>query len=287
MGWTGGRPKHYLSVCSCLGYDALYLLEWIEFHRLVGVEHFYLYNNGDREVHEQLLGSYTDEGLVTLRDWPEFPPVFPAYEHCLNKHGEDSRWIAFIDTDEFLFSPLGRPLPDVLEEYEPWPAVVVNWAMFGTSGHRVRPRGPVIENYVLRTGDADFNTHVKSIVDPARTESYCNNPHSFSYTEASAVDENCVPVEGAKSDHVSFERLRINHYWTKSEQEAATKFSRPRADDGTTRDAPDFPELDRTFNQLHDDAIGIYSAALRKALREQRVSYAAQTREPFGERSFS
>jgi hypothetical protein len=224
---------------------------------------------------------------VTLHDWPEFPPLFSAYEHCLRSHRHDSRWIAFIDTDEFLFSPLGRPLPDVLEEYEPWPAVVVNSAMFGTSGHRVRPRGPVIENYVLRTDDAHLNSHVKSIVDPARTEPHCNSPHFFFYTEETAVDENCVAAEGAKSERVSFERLRINHYWTRSEQEAVTKFSRPRADDGTTRDAPDFLALDRTFNQRHDGTIGIYSAGLRKALRDQRLSYAAQTRERSGERAFS
>ena len=52
---TGGdrrghrRPREvYLSLSACLGYDAPYLLEWIEFHRLAGIERFLLYNNGDR-----------------------------------------------------------------------------------------------------------------------------------------------------------------------------------------------------------------------------------------------
>ena len=53
---TVARPRHalrdrpYLSACSCLGYETPYLLEWVEFHRLVGVERFFLYNNGDRRI---------------------------------------------------------------------------------------------------------------------------------------------------------------------------------------------------------------------------------------------
>jgi glycosyl transferase family 92 len=265
------RSNSYLSICACLGYDAPYLLEWIEFHRLVGAERFFLYNNGDREAQRQLLRPYTDEGIVVLHEWPEFPPVFSAYEDCLTRHRTDSRWIAFIDTDEFLFSPLGRPVPELLVDYEEWPAVVVNWAMFGTSGHRTKPPGPVIENFVWRTDDSDFNTHVKSIVDPARTEAYCNNPHFFFYTEGTAVNENCVSVDGAKSEYVSFERLRLNHYWTRSEEEALAKFGRSRADDATVREPPDFAELDRTLNQQQDEAIKTYVAGLRDALNTRRA----------------
>ena len=40
----------YLSVCAIYRDEAHYLAEWIEFHRLVGVERFFLYNNGDREA---------------------------------------------------------------------------------------------------------------------------------------------------------------------------------------------------------------------------------------------
>ena len=41
-----------------------------------------------------------------------------AFEHCLGAHRDDSRWIAFLDLDEFLFSPTGAPLLELLREYE-------------------------------------------------------------------------------------------------------------------------------------------------------------------------
>jgi hypothetical protein len=248
-----------------LGYDVPYLLEWVHFHHLAGVERFFLYNNGDRQAQRKLLEPYVDEGLVVLHDWPECPPVFPAYEHCLTAHRTDSRWIAFIDTDEFLFSPTGAPVSELLSDYERWPAVGVNWAVFGTSGHRVKPPGLVIESYRRRTNDARFNSHVKSVVDPTRVETYCDNPHFFFY-EGSAVNENHEPFEGAFTKDVSFSRLRVNHYWLKSEEEATKKFTRPRADNGLLRDPPDFAGMDRVLNEQFDDAITTYVPRLRERL---------------------
>src|SRR6185312_2800453 len=38
-------PDHYLAACAIYRDEAEYLAEWLEFHRLVGFERFYLYNN--------------------------------------------------------------------------------------------------------------------------------------------------------------------------------------------------------------------------------------------------
>ena len=222
----------YLAACSCLGYDTAYLLEWIEFHRLVGIERFFLYNNGDREAQRELLQPYVEEGMVVLYDWTLFPPQIPAARHCLAAHSEDARWIAFVDTDEFLFSPSGTPLTVLLTSYERWPGVGVNGANFGTSGHREKPEGLVIENYLNRLGDS----HVKLIVDPRRTVD-CVTPHCFTYKEDSyAVDENGYPIVGAQTSYISFSRFRLNHYFTKSEAEFRKKATRTRPDFGAERD---------------------------------------------------
>ena len=59
---AGRRAPAYLSLCAVYRDDAPYLLEWIEFHRLVGVERFFLYNNGDRDDQRELLAPYVEEG---------------------------------------------------------------------------------------------------------------------------------------------------------------------------------------------------------------------------------
>jgi hypothetical protein len=258
----------YLAICSCLGYDAPYLLEWIEFHRLVGVERFFLYNNGDREAQRELLAPYVEEGTVVLHDWPIFPPELPAREHCIDEHREDSRWIAFIDTDEFLFSPTGQPLPGVLVEYEQWPGVGVSRVTFGTSGHRTKPDGLVIESYVQPLGLKGHRT-VQWIVAPRRTVEICGS-HRFGYEDGTlGVDENHYPILGIRTTFKSFSRLRINHYYTRSEEEFREKLSRPRAWDAEPQ--PDhfwelFTQKLPALFDYSDDAILRYLPSLKKAM---------------------
>lgn len=264
------RRRAYLSVCAVYRDEAPYLREWVELHRLVGVERFYLYNNGSTDEHREMLAPYLEEGLVELREWPLFPGQLLAYEDTLRRHREDSRWIAFIDLDEFLFSPTGRPVSDVLQDYERWPGVVVNWAVFGTSGHLEPPPGLVIENYVRRTDARGFNRPVKSIVDPQRVAHFCG-PHFFTYREGYAVDENCRAVKPRnQTDAVTFSRLRVNHYMTKSEREYRAKLTRPTSDMGRLRAGKHtetaIARRIRAWNEVHDDTIQMYVPELRAAL---------------------
>src|SRR5919109_1112110 len=141
---------HYLAVSAIYLNEAPFLEEWIEFHRLVGVEKFFLYNHLSTDNHRAVLAPYVEEGIVEVTDWPHEPGQASAYQDCLDRHRRDARWIAFIDLDEFLFSPTYAPLPQVLKAYEPWPGVHVNWAVFGPSGHETRPQGLVIESYTSR-----------------------------------------------------------------------------------------------------------------------------------------
>src|SRR5687768_15754785 len=219
----GGVPP-YLSIGAVYRNEAPYLREWIEFHRLVGVERFFLYDNESTDDDREVLEPYVDRGIVVIHDWPSPASVergvpwgiIGAFNDCLHRHRHDSRWLAFIDIDEFLFSPRGKPLPEVLAGYEQYPGVCVTRADFGTSGHGSKPPGLVIENYLhRRTYTPGAETHMKSIVDPERVVS-CRNAHWFDYAEAeSAVDENEQPIAAVPpftKSPASLSLLQINHY---------------------------------------------------------------------------
>ena len=262
------RPAHYLSVAAIYRNEAPYLAEWIEFHRLVGVEHFYLYDNMSEDGHREVLAPFVEEGLAEVRPWERFPGQLQAYDDCLGRHRGDSRWIAFIDCDEFLFSPLRKPVPELLRDYEDFAAVGVNWANFGDSGHETQPPGLVIESYVMRSDDPQRNWAIKSIVDPARTVRCGSNPHYFEYAGgALPVNEEMQPIEEpGKNDPVTFARLRLNHYVTKSRSERARKLARPVAFDGRMKDAGRVTARDRELNQVRDETILTYLPDLKDAL---------------------
>jgi hypothetical protein len=277
----------YLSACATYRDHAAYLVEWIEFHRLVGVERFFLYNNLSRDEHREVLAPYVQDGAVVVHDWP-LPHVRKdgrpngiqlGYDHCLETHGDDSRWIAFLDIDEFLFSPAGESVSQILRDYERWPAVVVSRAEFGTSGHRTRPPGFVIENFVHRARyRPDAVAPIKSIVDPRRTIRSASI-HHFHYRDGHAVDENKHPVEGGSGRRrwVSFKRLRINHYGTKSEAELREKLEL-WASIGYPRPEPSLDRLEKATDE-RDEAITSYVPALREAVKRSAARNPLDVRE--------
>jgi Glycosyltransferase family 92 len=264
-------PDHYLTACAIYRDEAPYLAEWLEFHRLVGFERFYLYDNMSSDDHREVLAPYLEDGLVVLHEWPHFPGQFAAYDHCLATHGEESRWIGFFDIDEFVFSPTYRPVSEVLTGYEQWPGVCVNLPRFGTSGHLTRPQGLVIENYTVRL-QTIVDQAVKSIVDPAATER-CRSAHIFTYHRGFAVDENGYPVYNASSKSASYKLLRGNHYYSKSEEELRAKHTRPTADYAWERRAlPDTEGLARLEAEhgTRDETVMRYVEPVREALARRR-----------------
>jgi hypothetical protein len=58
----------YLSICATFKDEAPYLPEWTEFHRRVGVEHFFLYDNLSTDGSREVLEPWVHAGLVTLSD---------------------------------------------------------------------------------------------------------------------------------------------------------------------------------------------------------------------------
>jgi glycosyl transferase family 92 len=255
----------YLSIAAVYLNEGRYLREWIEFHRLVGVERFFLYENRSDDDHLEVLAPYIESGVVVYRHWPWFPYQLQVFDDVIEHHREDSRWIAFIDLDEFLFSPTMRPVAEILRDYEQHAAVGVNCMTFGTSGHEVPPSGLVIENYLRRTDRDARNVIIKSIVDPSRTLHAGRTPHYFRLrNHERAVTERHEPIIGDETESVSCELLRINHYFTRSQQERDAKIANIRADNGRAK--PDGSERDQTLNAVEDRTILGYLPALREAL---------------------
>jgi hypothetical protein len=146
--------------------------------------------------------------------------------------------------------------------------VVVSRADFGPSGHRTRPPGLVIENFLHRRRyRPDAIAPIKSIVDPARTARSASI-HHFHYRDGLPVDEHKSPVRSGSGRRtwVSFERLRINHYGTKSEAEMAEKAKLWEAVGYPRRPESSFEKLQKVTNE-YDDVITRFVPALRAAVR--------------------
>ena len=130
--------KYKLSVCALFKNEARYLKEWIEYNRLIGVEHFYLYNNGSRDRSVDVLIPYVRQGIVTLVDWPDLIPQehegvpgswalstqVPAYGHAAKYLAlGETEWLALIDVDEYIVPVSTANLTDILDNYDEYPGI--------------------------------------------------------------------------------------------------------------------------------------------------------------------
>lgn len=261
------RIRYELTASLKFKNAARYLPEWIEFHQIVGFEHFYLYNNNSTDDYLRALAPYRDEGIVTLYEWPHTPAAPKADEHCVAHHQHEARWIAFLDDDEFLFPTRSEDVRKVLKRYAPYPALAVHWFMFGSSGHLRRPEGLVLENYLLRA--ESISPIVKSIVNPRRVAAPANAHHWLYQSGGIASDENERPVKTSQSIPATAEVLRINHYWSKSLEDGENKVARGAVDQWTIenpRSMQLWHEFDSSMNQVEDREILRFVPELKRRL---------------------
>lgn len=225
------RELPYLALVTLVLNEGRDLREWIEFHLLQGVERFYMYDDGSTDDTGEVLEPYIQRGIVKLTPWVESGRQGEAIGDAFSRHGDEVRWLAALDADEFLFCPTGERVVDVLREFEGYPGVAVHWNMFGTSDvERRAPGDEVLETFVRRSDDfgpSSANQHVKSIVDPWCTvDPAPTDPHIRPYSLGFAVNEAGIPVTGPQHWPIQCDRLRINHYWSKSKADSLRKVDR-------------------------------------------------------------
>lgn len=221
------RPENRCGVACFITNEADFLREWIEFHRLVGFTKFFVFDNESSDHPERILRDYIHSGLVDYRFWPNprGPEDFHlaqlgAYQAAVKSATGQLDWLAILDVDEFLFAPDGRGVPEILASFSDFPAVGVNWQVFGTSGITDLEAGEcLIEKLVWkRVSNHPGNAHIKSIVRPEEVLEV-QTQHNCRYRNGRrAVNTKFLPIDGPHSAPPLWDRLRINHYMFRTER---------------------------------------------------------------------
>ena len=184
--------KYELAIVAILKNEAPYIKEWIDYHLLAGVEHFYLYDNDSDDNLKEVLKPYIDKGIVDYDFISGKCAQMAAYNKSIQNYKFDCRYIAFIDADEFIFPQAEKSIKDILNEIlnenKIAAGLTVNWHMFGSSGHeKADLNHGVLERFLYRTSD-DFigpskdggNALIKTIVNPRCVDSMAL-PHNCKY----------------------------------------------------------------------------------------------------------
>ncbi len=259
--------KHYLSACLCFKDSANYLAEWLAFYHVLGVDHFFLYDNDSHDDYSAVVAPYIASGRATLTKYPGRGAQAAMYDHCLRTHGAKTRWMMFCDDDEFLYPVQDISLPKALQSYESYAGLAVCWMLYGTSGLLTRPAGLVVESYIWRARSPD--RHVKCIIDPSRVlRSDCIGHRFACHPGELVVDEHHQPITDIFHPRPSGDHFRINHYLTKSRSEMFARRSRAQANTGeiSPLSLQHWQELELGWNEVEDRSALRYGDRLRRHL---------------------
>jgi hypothetical protein len=228
---SDGVQQRYLALCLFVKDENEYLAEWLDYHLLLGVEHFFVYDNNSRRPIRTTVAKYVRRGLVTVYDWPETTAgrQCRAYAECLQNHGREFFWIGFIDTDEFIVPANGKKLPQFLRRYEPYGALGIFWLCFGSNGLLKKPKRGVLRSFIRRSHESfESNEHVKCIVNTRfAVPEPAADPHQFHFAPGYfAVDENENPILGPRRRPRTSQQIRLNHYIVRSRVEFVAKIRR-------------------------------------------------------------
>ena len=231
-------PKYYLAVCAIAKNEGPYFKEWIEWHRAHGVEKFYIYDNESTDCTQEVLMPYIESGLVEYISFPGYRKQLAAYDDCLEKHRLEARWIAFIDLDEFIVPMKDKTIPDFLSRFENFPAVEINWLIYGSGGAKKKLPGTMMDRFKCHSlPDNRLNRHVKSIVNPRRVFTMIGC-HEAARISGHAADSHGNPVnKHFREREPQQDIIRINHYAVRSFEEFLEKQNRGRAS-GTQKTVP-------------------------------------------------
>lgn len=257
---------HDLAIVAIMKNEAPYLKEWLDYHLLAGVDHFYLYDNESPDNQAEVAAPYVEAGLVDYFSAPGKSMQYVAYTDAVKRFKFHCRYMAFIDLDEFIYPKNNQSIVEVLDGILPQDpnaaGLAIHFQYFGSNGQKIADysRG-VLERFMRRAPkDWEGNKYIKTIADPRKIK-FFNDPHAMKYfMPFHSVDENLNVVTNSIPLPVLTEKIVVNHYAVKSEEEyKKTKVQRGWAcADNNPYNKDVFNRRDR--NEEFDDGILKYRA---------------------------
>lgn len=248
----------YLTLGACLKNEEEYIIDFIKYHRHVGVEHFVLFDRHYDKLHA-LVGHEPD---VTIIHFPEVPGNnhMEAWGRLIGYCQGKTKWLALIDADQALVPVSAHNVKDVLSNYEDFASLQINWKAFGSNGQQDRLPGAIYERFIkVAPPSSKYSEVTQFICQPGRTLALQTEephyPHLASHEVS--VNTNKQVIDAGKHTPLNPKRPKIfqipplydvmwvAHYTNKSYEEWLIKNSKGRADIlGTKIHASQFIEYD-------------------------------------------
>ncbi|MGL4237132.1 glycosyltransferase family 2 protein [Tabrizicola sp.] len=125
---------------SAMRNEAPFVLEWVAYHRVIGIDRIVICANPSSDGTDQLLAALEGAGAITYLptnpapDQSALEAALAAFEAKVGY--QDGTWYGWLDADEFLNVACGnRTVGDLVAALGLAQGIMLNWRLFGTNGH--------------------------------------------------------------------------------------------------------------------------------------------------------
>ena len=238
-------------IVGCMKNEAPYIVEWVAYHRAIGVDNFLIYTNGCEDGTTEILDRLQEMGVLQHRNndnWKGNSPQQYALNQSLREPLiRDAEWIIHIDVDEFMNVRTGNgTLHDFFEAVPDATNVAMTWRLFGHNGVT-----DLADEFVIDQFDHcapkycpkphtvwGFKTMFKNI--GAYEKISCHRPNKLKpgkksnvrWVNGSGKDMTGEAAENgwrSSKKSIGYDLLQLNHYALRSAESFLIKRQRGRA----------------------------------------------------------
>ena len=238
-------------IVGCMKNEAPYILEWVAYHRAMGVDNFIIYTNDCTDGTSELLDRLQEMGVLQHRNndnWKGNSPQQYALNQSLKEDViKQAEWVIHIDVDEFINVRCGNgTLADFFDRVPDATNVAMTWRLFGHNGVTKLNDELVIGQFDQAAPKFcpkphtvwGFKTMMKNI--GAYEKISCHRPNKLREghrTGVKWVNGSGAPMsegykdKGWRSDMrtIGYDLLQLNHYALRSAESFLIKRQRGRA----------------------------------------------------------
>lgn len=211
------QSRNTVCVVAILKGEEPFLDEWILYHRMLGVDHFFLYDDDEAAPLKDFLTPHSE--YVTVIPWYGRADALPgrdrqtkAYCHALQHNASAYEWMAIIDGDEFIVLRKHTDLKQFLNDFPTAGAISLHWHVFGHNGYYDDPTGLITASLTRRMYLP--NRNVKSITRTSSIDEI-TSAHFCHINQGARVDANNREYKEAMYPGKT-DIAHINHYQCRS-----------------------------------------------------------------------
>ncbi len=149
------RDTNRTAIVTTMKNEGPFILEWLAYHRAIGVDDFLVYTNDCTDGTDTMLQMLQDKGIVQHRENP-FKTSGLKPQHAALQASDDepmiqnADWLICMDVDEFINIKCGAGrLDDLYEAIGDANMISITWRLFGNSDLHEFKDGLIIEDYDL------------------------------------------------------------------------------------------------------------------------------------------